>query len=145
MRTLLAVVLAATLLIASPAHASDRDGFARLDYVVDGDTVRLQSGRYVRLIGIDTPEVGECGYERAKRVLDRKLNGRIWLADPAVVEEHDYYNRALRYVHDRGRDGGLVLLRRGLAVARYDSTDGYGWHPRQRRYHRADRRNPNVC
>jgi endonuclease YncB( thermonuclease family) len=35
---------------------------APVNYVVDGDTIRLRSGVYVRLIGIDTPETGECGY-----------------------------------------------------------------------------------
>jgi endonuclease YncB( thermonuclease family) len=40
-------------------------------YVVDGDTIRLKSGRYVRLIGIDTPEVGQCGYQKAKRQLNK--------------------------------------------------------------------------
>jgi endonuclease YncB( thermonuclease family) len=49
------------MMIPAPVNAAD------VDYVVDGDTIRLQSGVYVRLIGIDTPEVGECGYRAAKR------------------------------------------------------------------------------
>ena len=32
---------------------------------VDGDTVKLQTGRSVRLLGYDTPEVGQCGYDEA--------------------------------------------------------------------------------
>jgi endonuclease YncB( thermonuclease family) len=140
---LFAVVL--TLLIAEPSKASDRDGAARVDYVVDGDTVRLKNGVYVRLIGEDTPEVGQCGYGRAKRRLDRMVDGRVWLADPRSVEGKDHYGRLLRYVRDGGRDTGLALIRRGLAKARYDSTDGYERHPRQRRYHRADRRSEDAC
>ena len=30
--------------------------------VVDGDTVEVSTGATIRLIGIDTPEVGQCGY-----------------------------------------------------------------------------------
>ena len=63
-RILLALLVAALSFTAAPAHA------ARVAYVVDGDTIRLKSGAYVRLIGIDTPEVGQCGYRAAKRKLD---------------------------------------------------------------------------
>ena len=69
----------ALMLVPAPANA------ATVDYVVDGDTIRLRSGVYVRLIGIDTPEVGECGYRAAKRKLDRWVGGepgwstrRVW-------------------------------------------------------------------
>ena len=48
---LIAVAMMASVLTfaAGPANA------ATVDYVVDGDTIRLRSGVYVRLIGIDTP------------------------------------------------------------------------------------------
>lgn len=105
--------------------------------VVDGDTVDLANGETVRLVGIDTPEVGECGYERAKEALTRLALGRR-VALGASDEDRDQYGRLLRYLDVRrgGRyvDAGYLLLRRGLAVARYDSRDGYGRHPRQGRY-----------
>jgi endonuclease YncB( thermonuclease family) len=42
-------------------------------------------------------------------------------------ENKDRYGRLLRYVRNpSGRDLGTVLIRRGLAVARYDARDGYG-------------------
>jgi hypothetical protein len=72
----------------------------------------LMNGVYVRLIGIDTPEVGRCGYGHAKRGLDRLVNGRVRLVDPASVVGKDHYGRLLRYVQEHGRDGGLLLLRR---------------------------------
>ena len=44
----------------------------------------------------------------------------------------------LRYVDTaQGVDVGLSLLTAGLAVARYDSTDGYPAHPRESDYHAA--------
>ena len=109
--------------------------------VVDGDTLDLADGRRVRLVGIDTPEVGECGYDRASSALARlTLRQRVTLG--RSDEDRDQYGRLLRYVDVAGVDAGLVLLRRGLAVARYDSRDGYGFHPREPRYLRADRRSP---
>lgn len=52
---LIAALVAVAGLLTVPAPAIS----ATADYVVDGDTIRPRSGVYVRLIGIDTPEVGE--------------------------------------------------------------------------------------
>ena len=134
-------VAAVTALMMPPTPASA----ATVDYVVDGDTIRLRSGVYVRLIGIDTPEVGECGYRAAKRKLDQWVGGSVRLVNPASVDNRDSYDRLLRYVHDSGRDTGLGLIRLGLAKARYDGRDGYDRHPRQAAYRRADRRNQDRC
>jgi hypothetical protein len=54
-------------------------------------------------------------------------------------EDRDGYGRLLRYVDTDGLDAGLQLIREGLAIARYDSRDGYGFHPRERAYLAADR------
>ena len=136
-----AAVTALSMVMMVPAPASA----ARVDYVVDGDTIRLRSGVYVRLIGIDTPEVGECGYRAAKRKLNQWVGGNARLVDPAGVDDRDGYGRLLRYVHDSGRDTGLGLIRLGFAKARYDGRDGYDWHPRQAKYRQADRNNPDRC
>ena len=141
MRRLLVAAVSALLIIMTPAPANA----ATVDYVVDGDTIRLRSGVYVRLIGIDTPEVGECGYRAAKRKLNQWVGGTVRLVNPASVDNQDQYDRLLRYVHDSGRDTGLGLIRLGLAKARYDGRDGYDRHPRQATYRRADRNNRDRC
>lgn len=133
------VTVAALMVVPAPANS------VTVDYVVDGDTIRLPSGVYVRLIGIDTPEVGQCGYKAAKRRLDRWVGGDVRLINPAGVDDRDHYGRLIRYVHDSGRDTGLGLIRLGLAKARYDGLDGYDRHPRQARYRRADRNNRDLC
>lgn len=138
---LVACAVAAALLplsVAAPASARVTTTLADVDYVVDGDTLRLDNGKYVRLVGIDTPEVGECGYKAAKRRLDRMVGDRVNLGNPGSVKDKDRYGRLLRYVGASGRDTGTVLLKVGLAKARYDGLDGYQWHPRQARYHRLD-------
>ncbi len=119
-------------------------GGSRLDYVVDGDTIRLTNGQYVRLIGIDTPERGRPYYLAAKRNLDRMVEGKVRLVNPASTDDKDRYGRLLRYVRDGGRDTGLAQIRKGYAHARYDSRDGYDWHPRQSRYRRLDANTPNL-
>jgi endonuclease YncB( thermonuclease family) len=114
-------------------------------HVVDGDTVDLDNGETVRLVGIDTPERGECGYDEARDALVDLVDGkRITLG--ASDEDRDRYDRLLRYVDVGKVDAGLQLIKQGLAIARYDSRDGYGRHPREDRYVKADRANlPSVC
>jgi endonuclease YncB( thermonuclease family) len=111
--------------------------------VVDGDTLELGNGETVRLVGIDTPEIGECGYDRASAALGRLVTGRqvrLTMSD----EARDRYGRQLRYVDVGGVDAGLRQIRSGLAIARYDSRDGYGFHPREPRYVAADNATRNF-
>ena len=111
--------------------------------IVDGDTIELGNGETVRLVGIDTPEVGECGFERSSEVLAQLvLNEQVRLT--VSDEDRDQYGRLLRYVDVGTLDAGLRLIKRGLAIARYDSRDGYGYHPRERVYIAADERSPDV-
>ena len=57
---------------------------------------------------------------------------------PEGENDADQYGRILRYVDTtQGVDVGLSLVTAGLAVARYDSTDGYPAHPRETDYHAA--------
>ncbi len=111
--------------------------------VVDGDTLELGNGETVRMVGIDTPEVGECGFEQASANLSSLTLGkqvRLTRSD----EDRDRYGRLLRYVDAGEVDAGLRLIRNGLAIARYDSRDGYGYHPREPAYVAADRNGRSV-
>ena len=107
----------------------------RVVKVVDGDTVEVADGRTVRIIGVDAPETGECeGPKATKAMRGLVLDERVVLVKGAKTDQ-DKYGRLLRYVDVDGKDAGLELLKRGLAEPRYDSTDGYGVHPRERRYY----------
>lgn len=110
--------------------------------VVDGDTIQLGNGKCVRLLGYDTPEMGQCGYEAAKAKMADLLVGGVRLVNRSGT---DKYGRILAYVKtDEGWDIGTAMLRNGLAVARYDGRDGYGWHPKQKKYRRLDRQNGTI-
>lgn len=116
--------------------------------VVDGDTIDVaRNGTYerVRVIGIDTPERGVCGYSEAGNTLRAMVLARDVMLSPGAVDDRDRYGRILRYVDVDGADAGLALLEQGLAIARYDSRDGYGRHPREDTYVAADNAMPDMC
>jgi endonuclease YncB( thermonuclease family) len=129
--------------VAAPPASETASKTYKVAYVTDGDTLHLSNGADVRLVGIDAPEEGKCGSIRATDLLTRLVEGkRVTLAAP--VDDRDRYGRLLRYVNIGTMDAGLRMIKNGLAIARYDSQDGYDAHPRQLLYHRADDAAPNV-
>lgn len=132
------IALVAVLMCGSPATAADY----RSAYALDGDSLRLANGRDVRLLGIDTPEYRTCGADRARALTAKLIRNGVRLQNRSG---RDRYGRILAYAQTRsGKDVGTVLLRRGLAVARYDSLDGYPRHPRQDRYRQLDAGNGTI-
>jgi endonuclease YncB( thermonuclease family) len=96
-----------------------------VSYVYDGDTLKLETGGKVRLIGINTPEIGYEGEPdepfaaTARRRLTEILSdggNRIFLRQGK--EERDRYARYLAHVYDaRGRNITEILLKEGLGLA----------------------------
>lgn len=65
--------------------------------VIDGDTIRLDDGRTVRYLGVNTPEYGQPFYEEAKRFNEQLVIGKpVRLETPG--KERDRYGRELAYV-----------------------------------------------
>lgn len=94
-------------------------------WVYDGDTLRLDDDRKIRLIGVDTPELGrdgEPGEPYARRALQR-LRQLIEHGGQGVrlrlgTMQKDRYGRYLAHVYlPDGRDTAELLLREGLAHA----------------------------
>lgn len=105
--------------------------------VIDGDTIETSVGT-VRIIGIDTPERGECGDNQASAAISAVVAAgeEVTLELPAGQNDQDQHGRLIRYVTTAtGVDLGLLQLQSGNAVARYDSRDGYPQHPREENYH----------
>lgn len=114
--------------------------------VVDGDTIHVARGGTVeklRIIGIDSPERDECGFEASVGNLRRVIGGRQVSLVPGARTSRDQYGRLLRYVEVGRTDVGLAQITSGYAVARFDSRDGYGAHPREAAYVAADRASPD--
>jgi endonuclease YncB( thermonuclease family) len=117
--------------------------------VIDGDTIDVLGPdgvtERVRLIGIDAPEFRDCGFEPAYDLMAALVLDRVVELVPGTREDRDRFGRILRYVDVDGVDAGLELIRAGLAVARYDSRDGYGRHDREDEYVAADEGLKNDC
>lgn len=107
--------------------------------VTDGDTIETSEGT-IRIIGIDAPENGVCGADTATQRLAEMLpTGTVVVLElPDGQNPTDRHDRLLRYVDTvPGVDVALDLLTAGVAIARYDSTDGYPEHPRETSYRAA--------
>jgi len=68
---------------------------AIIEYVIDGDTVRIVGGKVIRLAGIDTPEPDETGYSVARDALGSMIHGKeVWIE----YAGEDSYGRSLAYL-----------------------------------------------
>jgi micrococcal nuclease len=96
--------------------------YQKVTRVFDGDTVMLEDGRKIRLLGINTPEVKhknqdtEAGGESAKRWLSNKLiNQKVRLVTD--TEQTDKYKRTLAHLFtDKKEHINLQLVALGLAT-----------------------------
>lgn len=88
--------------------------------IADGDTLTLDDGRKIRLVQIDTPELGsgEC-YSRAARTALLSLvppGVQITLESDPALDNVDRYGRLLRYIRRGALNVNLELVRRGAAA-----------------------------
>ncbi|MGZ8159073.1 MAG: thermonuclease family protein [Methylobacter sp.] len=104
-------------------------GFYRVKTVYDGDTVVLEDGRKIRLLGINTPEVqhrdkrADAGGDEAKRWLADKLkNTKVRLE--VGVEKTDKYGRTLAHLFTEKKEHiNLQLVEAGLAAVSIYSNE----------------------
>jgi|SRR3989344_3772732 len=90
------------------------DGMTLITKVVDGDTVEIEGGARVRLIGIDTPETVDPRKPVQCFGLQASDYTKSLLAGVAVklekdIEDKDKYNRLLRYIYLA--DGTFINLK----------------------------------
>jgi micrococcal nuclease len=116
-----------------PVLAEDRPSpsFATLEAkvykVFDGDTISIKGGERVRLLGIDTPEIGELFSAEAKR-FTRDLVQYQTVRLEFDVRERDTYSRLLAFVYVETDDGWVMvnaeLVRAGLAKLLFIPPNG---------------------
>jgi micrococcal nuclease len=78
--------------------------YARVVFVYDGDTVRLDNGQRVRYLGIDTPEMNYRNPPAERFAKDAKEFNKVLVANKRVrlefdAEKKDKYDRLLAYVY----------------------------------------------
>ncbi|MFH1797818.1 MAG: thermonuclease family protein [Candidatus Omnitrophota bacterium] len=93
--------------------------------VIDGDTIELSTGKRIRYIGIDTPEVrkktaGSWQYDPKPYSLEASNYNKSLVEGKEVilefdVEKQDKYSRWLAYVYKDGKMVNEELLKQGYA------------------------------
>lgn len=84
--------------------------------VVDGDTFQLSSGKRVRLMGVDSPEIERCGGLEAKKVLTGLvLNKKVQLKE----EVTEAFGRSLALVYADGKLINQIILESGWGRTDY--------------------------
>lgn len=122
--------LAAAALVATPlSAATPADTVVTVDHVADGDTLTLTNGYRIRLLQIDSPELGsgECYSRAAKKVLLAlaPAGSRIELENDPHLDKVDRYGRLLRYIHRGPLNVNVQLVKRGAAAPYfYDGERG---------------------
>jgi micrococcal nuclease len=87
---------------------------ARVDDVIDGDTIDLDDGTRIRLIGINTPEREQYYYDEASDFTRKLLEGKT-VGYLVGTEPQDQYGRTLAYVWVGDRMANYEILRGGYA------------------------------
>lgn len=127
---MLGYLAAVALLLGAIQSLGSQDGrWVMVQKAVDGDTLRLQDGRSVRLVGIDAPEIDhENGNHQymaleALRFVSKLTNGkRIRLEKDQ--SEHDSYGRILAYAFDStGQMLNQQIVANGFAHVLYLQPD----------------------
>ena len=103
-------------------EATSSAEITQVTYIIDGDTIEVSSGRRVRYIGINTPEIGghgtkeECFGVIAKNENTTLVSGKT-VRLVSDVADKDEYGRLLRYVYVGNEFINDILVRQGYAVA----------------------------
>jgi micrococcal nuclease len=102
---------AAPVVLTQPAAAV-------VDRIIDGDTLVLTDGRHVRLLGVDTPEKGQCWAKEATTALATLTppGAPVTLTPDPTQATLDKYGRTLAYVDSPTTgDASEQLARQGAA------------------------------
>lgn len=117
---------------------------ARVERIIDGDTIEIENKTSVRLLGINTPERGEIYFEEAKEFLeDLILNKTIELEKGK--ENTDKYNRLLRYIFLNNENVNLKLVEQGYANYYFPSGKDIYYSKFFRAWEKCVRMNKNLC
>ena len=108
------------VLAASAARADECWPLRTVVRVIDGDTVVLDGGEHVRLLGIDAPERRQQGWRKATDAVKAMLLHHRVMLEYDSHGRLDRYGRTLAYLwyedNDAWRMANRDLLARGLVA-----------------------------
>lgn len=85
--------------------------------VTDGDTIKLQTGETVRLLGINTPEMGQKYYTESTNRLKELIEGKeVTLVKDVEDRETSGGRRLLRHIFINNENVGIKLIMEGYAT-----------------------------
>ncbi len=90
--------------------------------VIDGDTIVVEGGSRIRLLGIDADEKKYPCYDVAKKRLETLILGKQ-VALQKDITDVDQYGRCLRYVFESSENINEQLVREGQAIASFYEYD----------------------
>ncbi|MBU5575215.1 MAG: thermonuclease family protein [Candidatus Aenigmatarchaeota archaeon] len=83
--------------------------------VIDGDTIEIETGEKVRLLGINAPENGDKYYEKAKEELKYLVLNKYVLLEK-IKDNKDKYGRLLRIIFLNNTNVNKEMIKNGLAL-----------------------------
>lgn len=92
--------------------------------IIDGDTIIVQGGETIRLLGFDCDERGKSCYGGAKERIEELILGKSVILE-SENEDKDIYGRSLRYVFLEGENIDELMVREGYCVARFPEDSKY--------------------
>jgi len=101
---------------------------ARVEKIIDGDTLVISGGQKVRLLGIDTPELHHPDRpvqkyaKEAKEYLEKRVKGKNCTFEYNINEKFDKYGRLLAYVYVDKELVNSELVKKGYAYV-YEKDD----------------------
>jgi len=92
--------------------------------IIDGDTVIIEGGENVRLLGMDCDERGKKCYTIAKKRIEELLIGKKVVLE-RDNEDKDQYGRLLRYIFLDSENINVKMVKEGYCVARFQGESKY--------------------
>lgn len=108
------LLLSVSLLSAGCQQPSD---VTVVTQIIDGDTIVIKGGHYVRYIGVDAPEKGEFYYAEAKQVNEELVAGKKVRLE-RDISDSDKYGRLLHYVYVGDTFVNAEMVKQGCAWAK---------------------------
>lgn len=98
--------------------------------VIDGDTIELSTGERVRYIGVDSPEIdykggdNDCYALKVKKINIQLVEGKEIIMEKDI-SNRDRYNRLLRYVYVKNKQGKEIFINKYLVKNGYAQIATY--------------------
>ena len=87
--------------------------------VIDGDTIWIENEEKVRLVGVNTPELRQRGYDEAKNYTIVMVKNKQVCLDIDNAKPKDRFGRTLAIVYINGTNLNRELLRNRYAKVMY--------------------------